>query len=283
VAEPIPPALVEQSEAEALYDFEFGAPSQVRAALGMESFRIGGGVVLSMRNDPTQFWSKTLGLGFEEPVTAELIEEVCGFYRAQETPMAVIQLAPSVLPEDWADICAKMNISAGSPWVKLVCDTDVAVARSEERAEPETELRVGPVEAGQAREWASVMLGVFGMPQEGLAEMVVSSVGRPDWHPYAAWDGEDLVATGTMHVHQSAAQFFSGATLPHARHRGGQSGLLTARARAADAAGCRWLVAETGAETPGTHNSSLHNMLRIGFSVLYERQNWIWQSTTTGS
>jgi hypothetical protein len=36
------------------------------------------------------------------------------------------------------------------------------------------------------------------------------------------------------------------------------------------------LVAETGAEAPGTHNSSLHNMLRLGFEVAYERPNWTW-------
>lgn len=47
--------------------------------------------------------------------------------------------------------------------------------------------------------------------------------------------------------------------------------------RAASAAGCRRLVAETGTEAPGTHNSSLHNMLRIGFGVLCERQNRVWE------
>jgi hypothetical protein len=28
----------------------------------------------------------------------------------------------------------------------------------------------------------------------------------------------------------------------------------------------------------GTHNSSLHNMLRAGFTVRYERQSWVWQA-----
>ena len=273
----ISPALAEQSEAEALYDFETDAPEHIRAVLGMEALRAGGGVVLSMRNDPSRFWSKVLGLGFEEPITVELIKEVCDFYRSQETPVAVLQIAPSVLPEDWADICAKMNISAGSSWVKLACDTETAIARSEERAEPETELRVGPVEAGQASEWASVMMRGFGMPEGDMAEMVASSIGRPGWYPHAVWDGEDLVATATMYVREGAAQFFGAATLPHVRRLGGQSALLAARARAAGAAGCRWLVAETGTETPGTHNSSLHNMLRIGFGVLLNARTGVWE------
>jgi GNAT superfamily N-acetyltransferase len=120
------------------------------------------------------------------------------------------------------------------------------------------------------------MLEVFEMPRAGLASMAASLVGRPHWHGYAVWDGEDLVAVAAMRAGREAGQFFGGATLPAFRGRGAQSALLAARARATAAAGCRWLVAETGAEAPGTHNSSLHNMLRIGFTVLYERQNWIW-------
>ncbi|SCF16277.1 hypothetical protein GA0070612_4344 [Micromonospora chokoriensis] len=37
---------------------------------------MGGGVVLSMRHDPTGYWSTALGFGVDEPVTAELIAQV---------------------------------------------------------------------------------------------------------------------------------------------------------------------------------------------------------------
>ncbi|MEW9528803.1 hypothetical protein [Microbispora sp. NPDC049125] len=269
----IPPALAERSEAEAVYDFVAGAPASVRAALGIDALRIGGGVALSMRDDPTEFWSKALGFGIDEPVTADLMDEVCAFYRFHRTPIATFQLAPSVLPEDWADICARLNLRAGSPWVKLVCD---AQAPAPTTGWQET-LRVRRVEPEQAAAWASVVLRVFGMPEEHLSEMVASSVGRSGWHSYGAWEGDDLVAAGTVYVRQDTAQMFAGSTLPHARRRGAQSALLAARAAAAGAAGCRWLVAETGAEAPGEHNSSLHNMLRAGFEVLYERQNWVWR------
>ena len=270
-------AQAERSEAEALYDFETGAPAHVRAALGVEALRVGGGVALSVREDTTQFWSKGLGFGADEPITAELMGRICDFYRAQRPPVAVLQPAPSVLPADWDEICAKENITAGSAWVKLVGDIDTALARVEQHPPLAPELRVGPVTPGDASEWASVMLRVFEMPERHLAEMVAASAGRPGWHPYAVWQGEEIVATATMHVHGDAAQFFGGATMPSARRKGAQTALLAARAKAAQAAGCRWLVAETGAEQPGEHNSSLHNMLRTGFDVLYERRNWIWR------
>jgi GNAT superfamily N-acetyltransferase len=278
----IPAVLAERSEAEALHDFETGAPARARAALGMETLRVGGGVALSMRGDPTQFWSKGLGFGFDEPITAGLMGRICDFYRSQRPPVATLQLAPSVLPADWDEICAKEKITAGSAWVKLVSDVETALARIEEHAPLAPSLRVGPVTTADASEWASVMMRVFNMPGQHLAEMTAESAGRPGWHPYAVWQGEEIVATATMHVHEDAAQFFGGATLPSARRRGAQTALLAARAKAAHAAGCRWLVAETGAPQPGEHNSSLHNMLRTGFNVLYERRNWIWRPGTTG-
>lgn len=260
-----------------MYDGELAAPPGVRAALGMDAARIGGGVALSVRDDPARYWSKALGFGFEEPVTADLIGEVCAFYRSRGTPLAVLQLAPSVLPEDWSEICARENLSAGSAWVKLACPTDEALARAEEPGRPAAGVRVAPVEARDAAEWGALMMRGFGMPEEHLGAMIAGGVGRAGWHPYGAWLDGELVGTATMHVHGDAAQFFGAATLPHARRRGAQSAFLAARARAAAAAGCGWLVAETGAEAPGEHNSSLHNMRRAGFEVLYERRNWVWQ------
>jgi GNAT superfamily N-acetyltransferase len=275
----IPVALAERSEADTLFDFEANAPAGTVAALGMASTRLAGGVVLSMRHDPTGFWSKALGFGFDEPVTADLIDAVCDFYRSQGTPMAVLQFAPSVLPGDWADICERAKLRRGSAWVKLARDVDAPADgyRGGPGAGLSAGLRIGPVEAGQGGPWSVAMLRAFGMPEEHLSDMVVSSVGRAGWHPYGVWDGDEVVATATMRVAGPAAQFFGGATVPAWRRRGAQSALLAARAEAARAAGCRWLVAETGAEAPGEHNSSLHNLLRLGFTVVYERQNWIFR------
>ncbi|MGW3415566.1 GNAT family N-acetyltransferase [Streptomyces sp. NPDC000888] len=163
--------------------------------------------------------------------------------------------------------------------MKLVCPTDEAVARADALDITPDRIRVAPVEAEQAPEWGTVMMRAFGMPVEQYAEMCAASATRPGWHPFAAWLDGELVGTGTLFVRGDTAQLFAGAVLPHARGRGGQTALLAARARVAQKLGCRLLIAETGAETPGTHNSSLHNMLRLGFQVAYERRNWRWRLT----
>ncbi|WP_210588720.1 GNAT family N-acetyltransferase [Streptomyces sp. GESEQ-35] len=272
----VQPSVAEQSEAEALFRFETEAPETVRTALGMSGTRIGGGVVLSMRNDPTHYWSKALGFGVTAAVTTDLIREVCDFYRAEKTPQATFQIAPAFLPEEWPEICEREGISPESSWVKLVCPTEEAVARADALDVSPDGIRVAPLEVGRAGEWGSVMMRAFGAPVEHYSGMGAASATQPGWHPFAAWLDGEIVGTGTMLVRGGTAQMFAGGVLPHARKRGGQTALLAARARLAQQLGCRVLIAETGAEAPGTHNSSLHNMLRLGFQVAYERRNWSW-------
>jgi GNAT superfamily N-acetyltransferase len=263
-------ALAEAAEAEFMYQYESLAPQSAKATLGIAAQRIGGGVALSMRNDVTGYWSKALGFGFAQPVTADLIDQVVKFYRAQHSPGAVFQIAPTVLPADWDAICLHHDIQPDSPWVKLACPIgDVGTAK--------TTLRVGPVAAENANEWASVTMRGFGMPEDGLVDMMAASAGNPQFHPFAAWDGDEMVATANLFVRDSIGSLNAAATLPSHRNQGAQSALLAARAKAAADEGCHWLVAEAGKPSEGEVNPSLNNLLRFGMRPLYDRQNWSWK------
>ena len=109
----IPSSAAERSEAEALFAFHAAAPPEVRAALGMNRTRLGGGVATSMAHDATSYWNKALGFGDSEPVTADLLAEIIAFYRAQQAPTAMIQIAPSPLPPDWPELCAQHGLARG--------------------------------------------------------------------------------------------------------------------------------------------------------------------------
>ncbi|MDH2425421.1 GNAT family N-acetyltransferase [Sphaerisporangium sp. TRM90804] len=265
------PAVLELVEAEAMYRFESGAPAETREALGIECVRLGGGVVLSMRNDPTGYWNKALGFGITEPVTADLVAEVCDFFRSRGVPGAVVQIAPSVLPADWDEIRAKYGLFEGSSWVKLARDLSVPVPEAE--GGPEAER----VEAPEAARWASVLMRGFGMPEGPLVDMTAAAVAMPGFRAYVTRSGGDVVSSAGLYTHHDAAQLVGAATLPSHRGRGAQTAMLRARIQAAAAAGCRWLCADTGVERPGEHNTSLRNLTRAGFESLYVRQNWTWR------
>ncbi|GAA1872952.1 GNAT family N-acetyltransferase [Asanoa iriomotensis] len=265
-------ASIEGVEAESMLAYESRAP----ATLDCTAARIGGGIALSMRHDPVAYWSKALGFGYTEPITGAVVDRVVDFYRAAGTPTAVIQVAPSVLPPDWDEISARHGLRPMSPWLKLAAPLACV------RPSGGTRLWVTEVGPDDAEEWAAVLLRGFGMPTDGLARMVAAAAGNPAVRTFGAWDGADLVGAAGLFVHGELALFNGAATLPAHRNQGVQTALITARLDAAQAAGCRWLVAETGKPAPGTTSPSLDNLLRAGLRIRYARQNWRWRNESTG-
>ncbi|MFC9079724.1 N-acetyltransferase [Streptomyces sp. NPDC057062] len=274
----VPIELAEQTEIRAYVDFVTGAPAPVWEALGIGSLRVGAALALAIREDPSRFFNKAGGFGADGPITEDVVAQVCEFYREQGVPQGAFMVAPPLLPQDWASIAAKRNLTEGGRLAKLGCEVDALVGSADGIAALDPDLRVGPVERHHALEWATVMMTTFGFTAPFMIEMAAACVGRPNWRQYAVWEGERIIAIGSIFVNGDCADMFGGATLPQGRGRGAQSALLAARARAAQDAGCRWLVAETGAEAPGEHNTSLHNMLRAGFQPLYERVTWLWRA-----
>lgn len=263
-------SLAEAAEAEFMYQYESTASPATTRALGISTTRIGGGVCLSMRHDVTGYWSKALGFGVTEAVTDELVEELVAFYLAEKAPGAVIQIAPARLPEDWPEICRRHGLTATSPWIKLGGSVDhVQMSHT-------TDLSIRPVDPDDYPLWASTALRGFGMPTEGLSDMLAEALVHPGFRPFAAWDGDEMVAAANLFVHGPVGALNATATLRTHRNRGAQSALIAARAKEAANAGCRWLCAETGKPDDGEVNPSLANLVRSGLRPLYERQNWAW-------
>jgi hypothetical protein len=251
-----------------------GAP----AASGAATTRIGGGVVLAMRHDSAGFWNKALG--FTEPVTKELVDEILGFYRAHGIGEATLQLRTESLPADWAEICAARGIEdSGGRIIKLARPIDTATPAVRNG------LDVAPVTEADAREWSAVILDAFGFPLEGQIEMLMATVNGERYRPYAVWasdpgtDNRRIVAGGNLYLDGEVAGLNTGATSAAFRRRGAQSSLIAARIAAAREAGCRWVVAETAwlDETP--QHASLNNLRRAGFKPYYIRPNWRWTAT----
>jgi hypothetical protein len=270
-------ALAETAEAEFMYAFETGAPPSARSALGMAAVRLGGGVVLAMGADPTGgYWNKALGFGISEPVTDDLVAAVLDVYRASGSAAAVLQLAPSVLPADWDDICARHGIVPGSVWAKLLRPAGVPVAPAN------TDLRVDRVRPGDVDAWSRVFCAGFEMPEDPdlLAFFASGTDEGRGFDPFAAWSDERLVAAANLHVAGPVAAFCGAATLPGERRRGAQSAFMAARLARAVEVGCDWMSSETWQEHDGHVNPSLHNMERAGFRQVYDRRNWVWRRET---
>ena len=262
-------AVAELVEAAVLRRVVGGAPSELHSHLGVVSSDLGGGVALAVKHDPSGYWSKAVGLGITERVTADLVAELSAFYAAHGGSRATVQIAPEALPTDWDQVAAAHDISLGSSWVKLLRPAG---------AKPpvgHTALRVGLAPSAGLAEWAHVLLEGLGMPHE--LDELFSATDDDAFRHVAAWDGTRMVAAATLFLDGNAGHLFGAATLPGYRGTGAQSALIALRLQEAEAAGVDWVVAETWEETPESPNSSFHNLVRAGFEPLYVRQNWVWQ------
>jgi hypothetical protein len=111
-----------------------------------------------------------------------------------------------------------------------------------------------------------------------LRPWLAAPVGRPGWRHYLAWASEVPVATGALFVKDQIGWLGVGSTLPSHRRRGAQGAIMAQRIRDGAELGCRWLITETGEDTPGRPNPSYHNMVRTGFTLAYQRSNYIFET-----
>jgi GNAT superfamily N-acetyltransferase len=140
--------------------------------------------------------------------------------------------------------------------------------------DPGCTLDLRPVAPGDAARMGEIVTTSFDLPAE-LGPWFAALVGRPGWHVLGAYDGPELVATGSLFAHGDVGWVTWGAT--DARHRGrrAQKALLAARIDAARALGLRALVTETGEpQHPGDRDASYRNILGAGFRSVYRRPFW---------
>jgi ribosomal protein S18 acetylase RimI-like enzyme len=272
----ITPGRMESVESDSWADYLLAG----NRVLGTRALRAGGGLALEVPSDPSGSLNRVSGIGWEEPVNAALLTRIIGFYREAGAPGAILMIAPPVLPPDWAALAERFGIvGTGSAIVKLSGEAR-AVADQSKAARPlDRGLRLGPVPASRAAEWGQAMRLGFGDDDPRRAQQAAGLYGLPGWQLFAVYEDDDIVATGSLRVDGAVGHLFGGATLPSARNRGAQSALIAARAAAATEAGCEWVIAEAMAENPGQHNPSLHNQLRAGLTVRYQRENQIWRDS----
>jgi hypothetical protein len=251
----------ERADAELYHQFISMAPPMVKKLLGISAARLGGGIVTSVREDVTGFWSNAQGFSFDEPFSAALIDQTIDFLTGGGNLGALIHIAPALLPSDWAEICKRHRIQPSGARYQHICSLE-DVCRS-----VSTDLDVGPMT--DVLEWTRFTLRGFDMPDGDLAEMLVPHYSADNVQTYAAWDGDQMVAGASLFFWQDVAVLNSGSTLPSHRNRGAQSALIAARIGASGDAGCRRLVAQTAKPAPGGSNPSTDNMTRSGLRPLY--------------
>ena len=258
----------ELAEAATLANMVQIAGPELRGTLGLDARSIGGGVVARMAAAPdVPSLTRALGLGLVEPLTEATLEAALNYLRDAGGSALLVQLSPHAETPEVLAMLADRGLERGRTWAKMMRPAGPTQDVS-------TALRVDKVGPERADEFARVIITGFEMP-DVMIPFARAQLEAPGWAAYAAFDGDELVAAGSMFVHDDVAQLAGAATLPSHRGRGAQLALMAARITEAQQLGAAWVTAETGSETPDDPNPSLHNMRRAGMEELYARQNWV--------
>jgi hypothetical protein len=255
--------LVEFGEAEAYREFfRLASPD-----LNLQAEQIGSAVLLLAPAVDILLLNRVIGLGLREPATEAMVAALVARYQAAGVQNFGVQLSPQAAPADLPAWLEKHNLVPRDRWVKVFqsAQTPAHVA---------TDLRFERIGESHLTTWAEVASAAFDMPLP-LAVGLARSVGQPSWRHYLAWDGPQPVATAALFLHGRVGWLGAAGTLRSHRRRGAQGALMARRIQDSAAAGCEWVITETGEDTAERPNPSFHNMRRTGFQIAYLRPNYM--------
>lgn len=261
--------LVELAEVNAMHAMYAAAPSAIAHSLGLRAVRVGSACAMMAQRLDMFLFNRLLGLGADEPATERVLDSLLDEFRQAGVAKFGIPLSPYAQPSDLPQWLEKRGFRAADNWVKVYRGSDSPAIVA-------TDLRIEQVDSRHASAFAEILPSSFGY---GLPDVIIpwvsALVGAPGWSHYAAFDGERIVATGTLYVQDEVGWLGLGSTLPSHRKRGAQGAIMARRILDAIAQGCRWIVTETWEELPEHPNPSYHNMLRNGFKLAYPRRNYL--------
>jgi hypothetical protein len=213
-------------------------------------------------------FNRVVGLGVAEPATTGVLDAALGWFRDAGVPRAFVQVAPHAEPALLAAWLQARGLTYYNNWIRLWRDTTPLPPQA-------TTLRVEQVGVDRAETFARIFAEAFHVPLDAGRKMT-STVGRPGWRHYMAFDGETPVATATLFLMGDSGWLSAAATSEAARGRGAQSALIARRIADAHAAGATLLSVETAEPTATREAPSYRNVTRLGFEVAYKRANWLW-------
>jgi GNAT superfamily N-acetyltransferase len=251
----------ERAELLAMRDLYCAAPAELSGPTWIET---AGALCLAYPQLPARELNRVIGLGLTRPTSETDLDEVLAFFAERDAP-AYISLAPAAQPqvqlERWL---AARGLREGYAWQKFRHG-----GASAGRAT--TQLVVRETNDGLA--FARAFIAGYGMPPF-LRPWFAALPGRPGWHCFVAYEGDEPVGCGGLYIEEGIAWLGMGATTPERRGLGAQSAILAARVERARDLGCREIVTETGIPGPDGPGPSYRNILRAGFVESYVRPNW---------
>lgn len=232
---------------------------------------IGGGFAGAIPDLDILALNRVIGLGVVQPITEKLLDNIIYFYQKAGSKRFFIQLVPQILDTMTVDLLKSKGFIHHNNWSKLVHDLNSVPHYNS------SELRVRELSGKDSRLFGKIIYQSFDWEDEKMIDWLACTVGKEGYKHYAVYKEDVPVSVGAIHFMGKYASMAFAGTLPEYRGQGSQSLLLTKRLALAKEQKCRLAISETGQPMPDKPVKSFENMIKAGFKLVYQRQNWLYQ------
>lgn len=242
-------------------------PAAVAHGIGLDWRPLGSGIAIAASHADVLMHNRVVGLGIAAPAEPGDLDAASELFRAAGSPRFMVNLSPHASPPELPEWLVERGFLHHNYWIKLW-------RQGLRPVEEPPDHRVRPIGVEHAEAFARCDAASFGLP-ESVVPWFASTVGRKNWHHYAAFDGDEPVSFGALLAAGRVGWIGMASTKPSHRRQGMQSAIIATRLRAAAELGCEVVVVETADDTLEKPNPSTHNLVRMGFQIAYRRPNWV--------
>lgn len=254
---------LESAEIAAYADLWEAAPEPLAFEQGIAQAEVDGVHCTCVAGLPgVRIVNHALGLSVEQPPDEATLDRIEAFFSDRGLP-TLIAVREGATVE--GQLRAR-GYEGDYAWVKFERDASPAAAG-------ESDLDVRAAATTDAARVGELLTSGFELPAD-LSPWFTALVGRPGWHCLGAYDGQELVGTGSLFVAGDRGYLGFAATDPAHRGRRAQKALLAARIAIGHELGLRLLVTETGDVEAGRPDASHRNIRGAGFQPVYRRPFW---------
>ncbi|HRH61294.1 MAG TPA: SMI1/KNR4 family protein [Chitinophagaceae bacterium] len=190
----ITPHQIENAELDAWQNMFDIAPEDFRKKMAMFYKHVGGGICQVFPNYPVVHFNMVMGLGFTEPVTKEILQQVESIYNEAQQPVYMIQFSDAVQKAEPANIFEEMNYRVGGGWERITWKPQPVLPLQITR-----NIRVEEVTAATAPAWEKFILDLYHYPAKDWLLAFIAQ----GWHNFIAIENDKIVACRSIYINKN--------------------------------------------------------------------------------
>lgn len=179
------------------------APAKFRQEMKLHYEHVAGGICQVFPGYPVVHFNMVLGLGFTEPVTVEVLQQVETIYKKAEQSVYLIQFAEGIQQAEPANVFELMNYRVGGIWERIVWHAASVTALSSNR-----DIYVELVDHSTVNAWEKFILDLYHYPAEGWLTAFVTD----KWYNFIAIENNNIIACRSVFIDDGIA--WSGVEAP---------------------------------------------------------------------